>query len=87
VESSQTIRARLQAARNIQQQRFMAHNSDIICNVDMRVGEIWQFCKLQAKCQGLIRAATSQRNLWASTCHRILKLAHTIPDLFGSEEI
>jgi len=42
------IRARVQAARNIQQQPFSNNGSfDIICNADMRVGEIRQFCKLQ----------------------------------------
>jgi len=39
VESSEAIRARVQAARNIQQQRFASSRSDIICNADMRVGE------------------------------------------------
>jgi len=55
-ESSESIRARVLAARNIQQARFtnsesrISHNGsspDIICNADMRVGEIRQFCKLQ----------------------------------------
>jgi predicted ATPase with chaperone activity len=46
-ETSKSIRKRVQAARNIQQQRFASSQSDIICNADMRVGEIRQFCKLQ----------------------------------------
>ena len=36
-ETSETIRKRVQAARNIQQQRFATSQSDIICNADMRV--------------------------------------------------
>ena len=47
-ESSEAIRACVQAARNIQQKRFSNGNSDIICNADMRVCEIRQFCRLQA---------------------------------------
>jgi len=38
-ESSQSIRARVQAARNIQQSRFTNYQSiGIVCNADMRVG-------------------------------------------------
>ncbi len=71
-ESSESIRARVQTARNIQSKRFANNESTIICNADMRVGEIRQFCKLQdeggvltvrlsltvSKHQSLIRAAT-----------------------------
>jgi len=53
----------------------------------MRVGEIRQFCKLQDEGQSLMRAAMSQMNLSARAYHRILKLARTIADLAGSEEI
>ena len=56
-ESSEAIRARVQAAQNIQQLRFTNFQSDVICNVDMRVGEIRQFCKLQEEGQSLMRAA------------------------------
>jgi magnesium chelatase family protein len=85
-ETSESIRGRVQAARNIQQ-RFAGSQSDIICNTDMRVGEIRQFCKLQDEGQSLIRAAMSQLNLSARAYHRILKLARTIADLAGSEDI
>jgi hypothetical protein len=53
----------------------------------MRVGEILQFCKLPEEGQSLMRAAMSQLNLSARAYHRILKLARTIADLAGSEEI
>ena len=53
----------------------------------MRVGEIRQFCKLPEECQSLMRAAMTQLNLSAWAYHRILKLARTIADLAGSEEI
>ena len=53
----------------------------------MRVGEIRQFCELQDEGQHLIRAAMSQLNLSACAYHRILKLARTIADLAGIEEI
>jgi magnesium chelatase family protein len=78
-------------------------SSDIIYNADMRVGEIRQFCKLQdegvvltvrlsltvSKYQSLMRAAITQLNLSARAYHRTrsVKLARTIADLAGSEEI
>jgi magnesium chelatase family protein len=87
-ETSKAIQARVQAARDIQNKRFSDNGSvGIICNADMRVGEIRQFCKLQDEGQSLMRAAMTQMNLSARAYHRILKLARTIADLAGSEEI
>jgi magnesium chelatase family protein len=85
-ESSESIRARVQAAREIQRRRFI-ESADIVCNADMRIAEIRKFCQLQAEGQSLMRAAMSQLNLSARAYHRILKLARTIADLAGSEEI
>jgi len=57
-ESSASIRQRVQAARDIQRKRFSKNGStDIMCNADMRVGEIRQFCKLPEEGQRLMRAA------------------------------
>ena len=89
-ETSETIRQRVQAARNIQQARFKAldsQSSNIISNADMRIGEIRQFCQLQDEGQSLMRAAMTQLNLSARAYHRILKLSRTIADLAGSDEI
>ncbi|MBN8579202.1 MAG: YifB family Mg chelatase-like AAA ATPase [Anaerolineae bacterium] len=85
-ESSEAIRKRVQTARDIQNQRF-ANSTDIVCNADMRIGEVRQFCQLQPEGQSLMRAAMSQLNLSARAYHRILKLSRTIADLAGSEEI
>lgn len=62
-------------------------SSDIVCNADMRVGEIRQFNKLPEDAQSLVRAAMIQLNLSAQAHQRILKLAPTIADLAGCEEI
>jgi len=97
-ETSEAIRARVQAARDIQRTRFGVRSlptsaqsqeilQSVICNADMRVGEIRQFCKLQDEGQSLMRAAMTQLNLSARAYHRILKLARTIADLAGSEDI
>ncbi len=87
-ETSESIRARVQAARDIQQARFTnSQSTDIICNADMRVGEIRRFCRLPDEGQSLMRAAMTQLNLSARAYHRILKLARTIADLAECDEI
>ncbi len=88
-ETSELIRARVQAARNIQQLRFTNYQPDAICNADMRIGGIRKFCKLQDEDQNLMRSAMSQLNLSARAYHRTqsVKLARTIADLAGCEEI
>jgi magnesium chelatase family protein len=51
-ETSATIRARVQAVRDIQNKRFSKNNSsDIICNADMCVGELGNFasCRLKVR--------------------------------------
>ena len=92
-ESSEAIRATVQAARDIQTKRYSSNRnsttelSNIVCHADMRVGEIRQYCKLQTEGQSLMRAAMSQFNLSERAYHRILKLARTIADLAGEENI
>jgi predicted ATPase with chaperone activity len=58
-ESSVSIRARVQTAREIQRARFSSLQSqDIVCNADMRIEEIRQFCKWPEEGQSLMPAAT-----------------------------
>jgi len=47
-ETFETIRKRVQVARGIQNHRLSnIESSEIICNADMRIGEVRQFCGLQ----------------------------------------
>ncbi len=59
----------------------------MVCNANMRVTQIRQFCKLDAAGESLVRAAMGQMNLSARWYHRVLKLTRTIADLAGSEQI
>jgi magnesium chelatase family protein len=59
----------------------------ILSNADMHVGEVRQFCKLEPAGEALLRSAMGQMNLSARGYHRVLKLARTIADLAGSEQI
>ena len=62
-ESSAAIRARVQAARQRQRERFAG--TTLVCNADMRVAEIRKFCKLDETGESLIKAAMSQLQLSA----------------------
>jgi len=85
-ETSEAIRKRVQAAREIQNKRF-GELTNIVCNADMRIAEVRKFCHLQDEGQSLMRAAMTQLNPSAPAYHRILKLSRTIADLAWSEEI
>lgn len=69
--------------------KFKTKSNDIVCNADMYVGDIRQYCRLQDEGQSLMRAAMTQLNLSACAYHRrrSVKLARAIADLAGSEEI
>jgi magnesium chelatase family protein len=91
-EPSTKIRERVEAARQIQRDRFDAratHESPqlITCNADMRPAHIRQTCQLDETCNSLMRSAMNQMQLSARAYHRVLKLARTIADLAGEEQI
>ena len=89
-ESSSVIQARVEAAREIQRQRFHEGGltqAGILCNADMRTADLRQYCALDEACQNLMKAAMAQMHLSARAYHRILKLARTIADLDNSGDI
>jgi magnesium chelatase family protein len=85
-EPSEVIRARIEAARQRQRERF-AKSDAVIANADMRPAQIRQFCRLDETGESLVRTAMSQMQLSARAYHRVLKLARTIADLAGSDAI
>ncbi len=53
----------------------------------MRVAEIRQYCKLDGAGESLLRVATGQVNLSARGYQHVLKLARTVADLVGCENV
>ncbi|MBI4759168.1 MAG: YifB family Mg chelatase-like AAA ATPase [Chloroflexi bacterium] len=84
-EPSSALRARVEAARTMQRERFQG--TRLTCNADMGPKEIKEFCQVDPAGHGLLRAAMNQLHLSARAFHRILKLARTIADLAGSARI
>jgi magnesium chelatase family protein len=85
-EPSAAIRARIEAARERQRQHF-AGVERLQCNADMGPAEVRQFCPVDEAGRNLLRTAMRQLQLSARAYHRVLKLARTIADLAGSEQI
>jgi magnesium chelatase family protein len=53
----------------------------------MGPAELRQFCPLDKASEALLRAATRQLQLSARAYHRIIKLARTVADLAGDDQI
>ena len=84
-ESSERVRARVEAAHSLQRERFKG--TRYTCNADMTAVEVREFCKVEGAAQSLLAAAMKQFYLSARAFHRILKLARTIADLAGVSTI
>ena len=84
-EPSSAIRARVNAAREIQKQRLAG--TDVACNAHMPASLIERFCVLGGEEQAMIRRAFDKFGMSARSYHKILKIARTIADLASSESI
>ena len=84
-ESSAAVRARVNAARQRQRARFAG--SGIPHNAAMGVRTIRQYCKLDAGGERLLEQAMSRFGLSARAHDRIRKVARTIADLAGADNI
>ncbi|MFH1326451.1 MAG: YifB family Mg chelatase-like AAA ATPase [Candidatus Falkowbacteria bacterium] len=84
-ESSIKIRARVEKARERQQQRFEYLN--IITNSEMSSQDVKQFCQLNQESYQLLRTAVERLHLSARAYYRILKIARTIADLAELDDI
>ena len=85
-ESSAAMRERVTKAREIQKQRF-ANNALIHSNAMMSTKMVRQYCALDAECDKLLEFTMTKLGLSARAYDRILKVARTIADLEGSQDI
>ena len=83
-ESSETIRDRVNAARLRQRARF---GTRAACNAQMGPREMEKYCALTPEGEALMKDAYSALGLTARSYDRILRVARTIADLAGAEEI
>lgn len=85
-EPSEQIRERVKKAREIQRIRFQ-ETPHLFCNADMQSREIRKFCRLDEQGKNILKLAMERLGLSARAYDRILKVARTIADLEGSEQI
>lgn len=84
-ETSEQIKQRVDKARKIQTERFK--NVNVFNNASMTNKMCTKYCKLSEECQKIMKTAFETYNLTARANNRILKVARTIADLDGEENI
>ena len=85
-EPSEKIRERVIRARKIQEERFRDY-ALIHSNAQMTEKMLGQYCVLDSQTTEVLREAMIRLNLSARAYSRILKVARTIADLEGKENI
>ena len=84
-ESSKTVRQRVSNARKIQVDRFKANK--ITTNSAMGARQVRDHCQLDAEGKGYLEHAMQEMNFSARAHDRILKVARTLADLAGKDNI
>lgn len=84
-ESSEEVKKRVDKARQIQLERFKGEK--IYCNAKMNSRLIKKYCCIDDDSEKLIETAFEKFHMSARGYNRILKVARTIADLAGSENI
>jgi len=84
-ETSAVVRARVQQARARQRARLVG--TGLVCNAELGPKEVRAQCRVAEEAQGLLKAAMARLQLSARAYHRVLKLARTVADLAGAEQI
>ena len=84
-ESSETVRQRVNAAREIQKRRFAG--TEVSCNAYMTPSMVGRYCALDEAGDRLMQGAFDRLGLTGRSHDRILRMARTIADLEGAEDI
>lgn len=85
-ENSETVRERVLKAREIQDKRFEGVEG-VYANAQMSSRQLKEICQINQVGQTLLKTAMDRLNLSARAYDRILKVARTIADLAGSDDI
>ena len=85
-ESSNLIRQRVIKARQMQERRYTEYTG-IYCNAQMNSKQLAMYAQPNEKGLALLKNAMERFNLSARAYDRILKVARTIADLEGVEQI
>jgi magnesium chelatase family protein len=86
-EGTDVIRPRVEKARKIQENRYKKAKLKIKTNSELSPKDLVKHIVLSEKVKELLNKSAKQLDLSARAYHRIIKLARTIADLEGSENI
>ena len=86
-ETSKEIQKRVMVARERQKERFNSHGKKILTNSEMGVRDLKIFCLLSGQVTNILNQAAKRLDLSSRAYHRVIKLARTIADLEGTEQI
>jgi len=86
-ESSKLIARRVAKARKLQLRRFHSGKHSIFCNAQMGPAQIRKHCVLEEDTKKLLENAIQKLGFSARAYDRILKMARTLADLAGLENI
>jgi len=84
-ESSAAVAERVAAARRLQQERY--RNESFFCNAQLNNQAIRKYCSLSGEAAALLNAAVGAMNMSTRGYYRVLKVARTIADLAGEEQV
>ena len=84
-ETSEVVRERVEKARALQRERF--NGTAIRTNADIPENLIEQYCKLKVSSQKLLDMAYKKYKFSGRSIHKILKVARTVADLRGGDDI
>jgi len=84
-EDSETVKRRVNAARDIQRNRFTGKR--LYCNAQMTSRHLKKYCQIGEDSKKLLEQAIDKLGLSARAYTRILKIARTIADLAGMENM
>lgn len=85
-EGSAAIRVRVEAARQRQRAR-LTNRPGLYANAHLSARDLRTFCVLPEAAERLLRAAMQRLAFSARAYHRIIKIARTIADLAGRDDI
>ncbi|MGI8419962.1 MAG: hypothetical protein ACR2LN_04960 [Candidatus Levyibacteriota bacterium] len=85
VENSQTVRIKVQKARDRQNLRY--HGTTVNSNAELTNKTFKQYCELSDDYVTLLRKAVSSLGLSGRSYYRLIKLSRTIADLTDEEHM
>lgn len=86
-ENSVSIQKRVNSARNTQLKRYKQLSMKVVNNSELNSKQVRSVCQLDAQSKTILSQATQTLGLSARSYFRVLKVARTIADLAGSDNI